>query len=215
MTPAHLAVLAKEPRPGFAKTRLSPPCTPLGAATVAEASLAATLQTVRRTPAAARTLVLDGEPGPWLPRGFEIEAQAAGDLDARLTAAFEVCLARGAPVVLVGMDTPQLRPSHLLAAAAALRDHDAVVGPAFDGGYWLVGLRWLHPNAFSDVPMSTAATFTAQYDRLVKCGYTVAVVEALRDVDTMADAREVAALAPSGRFARAVAAAAAPVAVSR
>jgi len=213
LTHAHLAVLAKEPRPGFAKTRLSPPCTPVGAAAVAEASLAATLQTVRRTPAAARTLVLDGEPGPWLPRGFRLEPQVPGDLGARLTAAFDVCLLGGDPVLLVGMDTPQLRPSHLLAAAAALRDHDAVVGPALDGGYWLIGLRWRHPHAFSDVPMSTPATFDAQHLRLVECGYTVAVVEALRDVDTMADAREVAALAPSGRFARAVAAA--PVGVPR
>ena len=67
-----LLVIAKEPRPGRVKTRLTPPFTPEEAAALAEAALADTLDAVARTPAERRVLVLDGTPGPWLPAGFEV-----------------------------------------------------------------------------------------------------------------------------------------------
>src|SRR5262249_31919364 len=83
-----LLVIAKEPRPGQVKTRLTPPFTPREAASLAEASLADTLETVARTPARRRVLVLQGEPGPWLPPGFDVVRQCPGGLDERLAAAF-------------------------------------------------------------------------------------------------------------------------------
>jgi len=67
-----LLVIAKQPLPGRVKTRLVPPCTPGQAAALAEAALADTLHTVLAAPARRRVLVLDGEPGPWLPPGFDI-----------------------------------------------------------------------------------------------------------------------------------------------
>ena len=67
-----LLVIAKQPLPGRVKTRLVPPCTHEQAAALAEAALADTLRTVLMAPAARRVLVLDGEPGPWLPPGFDI-----------------------------------------------------------------------------------------------------------------------------------------------
>jgi len=200
---AALVVLAKAPRPGRAKTRLCPPCTPVQAAELARAALADTLHTVIATPAARHVLVLDGEPGPWLPAGFELVSQRGAGLAERLGNAFADV---GGAVLLVGMDTPQLTSDHLREGVRRLlgADTDAVLGPAPDGGYWAVGLRRPEPGAFAGVPMSTADTFRRQRERLTAHGLRVALLPTLRDVDELADARVVAALAPGGRFARAL-----------
>src|SRR6201997_2625355 len=102
-----LLVIAKQPLPGRVKTRLAPPCTHEQAAALAEAALAATLHTVLPVPAARRVLVLDGEPGPWLPPGFDVVPQCGGPLDERLAAAFA---GADGPALLIGMDTPQITP---------------------------------------------------------------------------------------------------------
>jgi rSAM/selenodomain-associated transferase 1 len=199
-----LVVLAKAPRPGHSKTRLCPPCTPRDAAALARAALADTLDAVLATPAARHVLVLEGTVGDWLPAGVEVVAQRGGGLDERLAHAFADV---GGPALLVGMDTPQVTPRDLARGLERLAAPgvDAVLGPAADGGYWAVGLREAHARAFLGVPMSTARTGRAQLARLRRLGLRVAALPALRDVDRIADARAVAALAPAGRFARALA----------
>ncbi|MFI5662643.1 DUF2064 domain-containing protein [Streptomyces sp. NPDC051684] len=193
--PHDLLVIAKEPRPGRVKTRLTPPFTPQEAAELAEAALADTLEAVAQTPAARRVLVLDGEPGPWLPPGFEVVPQCAGGLDERLAAAFAQC---DRPALLIGMDTPQVRPDLL---TVDFTDCDAWFGPALDGGFWALGLAEPDPRLLRGVPMSTAHTGAAQRARLVEAGLTVHDLPPLRDVDTAEDATAVAAEAPHGRFA--------------
>ncbi|MGW7237710.1 TIGR04282 family arsenosugar biosynthesis glycosyltransferase [Streptomyces sp. NPDC054804] len=190
-----LLVIAKEPRPGRVKTRLTPPFTPEQAAALAEASLTDTLHAVARTPASRRVLVLDGNPGPWLPPGFDVVPQCAGGLDARLADAFARC---DGPALLVGMDTPQVTPALLTVDFA---DCDAYFGPAEDGGFWALGLADPDPALLRGVPMSTAETGAVQRRRLVAAGLRVQDLPRLRDVDTAADAAAVAALAPHGRFA--------------
>lgn len=200
---ADLLVIAKEPVPGRVKTRLSPDYTPEEAALLAEASLADTLGTVARTPARARVLALRGAPGPWLPPGVRVVPQRGGGLDERLAHAFEDAYA-GRPLVLIGMDTPQVTPALLERAGEALEEDGAVFGPAEDGGFWLLGLRRPDAALLRGVPMSSPRTGQAALERLDAAGLTVATLPALRDVDTAADADEVAALAPHGAFARAV-----------
>lgn len=190
-----LLVIAKEPRPGRVKTRLTPPFTPGQAAGLAEAALADTLHAVAATPAARRVLVLDGAPGPWLPPGFEVVAQCAGGLDERLAEAFARC---SGPALLIGMDTPQVTPELLTVDFA---DGDAWFGPAQDGGFWALGLACPDPALVRGVPMSTPETGAVQRERLVAAGLRVRDLPRLRDVDTAADAHAVAALAPRGRFA--------------
>jgi rSAM/selenodomain-associated transferase 1 len=198
-----VVVLAKSPVPGRVKTRLSPPFTPAEAAAIADAALRDTLDAATASRAHRRVLVLDGAPGPWLPRGWQVEAQACGDLGMRLDAAFRVV---PAPALLVGMDTPQLRARDLDGALDELDDPgcDAVLGPSLDGGFWAIGFTRRVRGAFTGVPMSEAVTFAAQRARLDRLGLRVHVLPAMRDVDRFEDAVAVARLAPHTRVARAV-----------
>ncbi|GHE39637.1 TIGR04282 family arsenosugar biosynthesis glycosyltransferase [Streptomyces capitiformicae] len=191
-----LLVIAKEPLPGRVKTRLTPPFTPWEAAELAEAALQDTLWAVAAASARTRVLVLDGEPGSWLPPGFDVVAQGPGGLDERLAEAFARC---AGPALLIGMDTPQVTPALLDVDFA---DCDAYFGPAEDGGFWALGLAEPDPALLRGVPMSTPSTGAVQRERLVAAGLRVRDLPRLRDVDTAADADAVATLAPHGRFAR-------------
>lgn len=198
--PTTLLVIAKEPLPGLVKTRLTPPFTPAEAAQLAEAALRDTLRTALSLPARRRVLVLDGRPGPWLPPGIEVVAQCTGRLDERLAAAFGGC---AGPALLIGMDTPQITTADLTPALSpdAWDGCDAWFGPAADGGFWALGLAAPDPDLVRGVPMSTPETGAVQRRRLVDAGLTVRDLPPLRDVDTAADATQVAAAAPHGQFA--------------
>jgi rSAM/selenodomain-associated transferase 1 len=200
---AALVVIAKAPAPGRSKTRLCPPCTPRQAAELAAAALADTLAAVSATPAARRVLSLEGELEEPLPPGVEVIEQAGDGLGERLGHAL---VAAGGPAIAVGMDTPQVTPRELSLAAARLARPgvDAVVGPALDGGYWIIGMRSPDLAAFEGVPMSTGQTCAAQVRRLRALGLRVAELAMRRDVDTIADARAVARSFPSTTFARAL-----------
>jgi glycosyltransferase A (GT-A) superfamily protein (DUF2064 family) len=191
-------VLAKSPVPGRVKTRLCPPWTPEQAAELAGAALADTLDAV-----GTGTLVVDGDyPAP---EGWRRIAQRGDQLPARLANAFTD--AGSEPAVLIGMDTPQVTDDLLADAGRRLVSADAVLGLAEDGGWWALGL---HDPAHADV-LRTIATSTSETGRntlaaLRRRGLRVALLPILRDVDTAADARAVAALCPPpSRFARAVA----------
>lgn len=199
---AALVVMAKAPVAGASKTRLCPPLDAGQAAALAEAALADTLQAVAWTPAARRVLVLAGEPGPWVPAGFDVIAQRGAGLGERLAHAVADV---GEPLLVVGMDTPQLTRALLSEALDALAapGTGAVLGPTLDGGYWAIGLATPDPTVFDGVPMSTARTAAAQRARLRELGLVTTELATLRDVDDYADATAVAALAPWSRFAAA------------
>lgn len=207
--PPTLLVIAKAPVPGRVKTRLTPPFTPEQAAALAGAALADTLHTLSTVPAGLRLLVLDGEPGDWLPPGWVVVPQSGGGLDERLAAAFAHAarLAPDAPALLVGMDTPQLSAAALAEPLSAARRGgvDAWYGPAADGGFWALGLARptarLAAQLLCGVPMSTPHTGSHLLDRLTTANLTIHHLLVLADVDTAQDARRVAAEAPHSRFA--------------
>lgn len=215
MTPlsCHVLVLAKQPLAGRVKTRLTPALTPQQAADVAAAALADTLAAVAAAPVAARTLVLDGQLDFSLPAGTAVLPQRGTGLAERLTAAFDDAFTgedgTGLPLLLVGMDTPQLTTELLTTAAttllgsAARPPADAVLGHAADGGWWALGLHRPHPRAFSGVPMSTGRTGAAQAERLVELGLAPVLLPVLRDIDTTDDLDAVARdLPPDTALAR-------------
>lgn len=195
MSQAALVVIAKSPEPGRSKTRLCPPCTPAQAAMLAEAALRDTLAAVAAAPARRRFVALDGEPGPWLPRGFEVLEQRGDGLGERLGHALG---AAGGPALVFGMDTPQLTAGAIAHASERLGRGDvgAVLGPALDGGYWTIGLREPDLAAFDGVPMSSDRTCEVQRRRLAALGLRVAMLPRMRDVDTIDDAHAVAAACP-------------------
>lgn len=197
-------VVAKEPVPGRVKTRLCPPCTPDEAAAIAGAALHDTLDAVVAADPDEIVVALDGRPGPWIPAGARVVAQVAGPFDRRLTAAWA---ATEGPGVQIGMDTPQLTAAHLHRAMHALAaGADATLGPADDGGWWLLGLQRADDRVFVDVPMSRADTGRRQIARLRSLGLDVELLETLTDVDHFPEAQSVAAAMPGTRFAAAVAA---------
>jgi rSAM/selenodomain-associated transferase 1 len=198
-----LIVIAKSPQPGRVKTRLCPPCTPVEAAALAEAALADTLDVIAATPADRHVIALDGPTGPWLPRTFVVVPQVGVGLAERLANA--IMHSRG-PVFLVGMDTPQIDAGVVAKSLEALARHgtDAVLGPAFDGGWWGIGLRQPDARAFEGVDMSTDRTHAQQVAQLTSLGLRTHALPTLRDVDTIGDAVAVSALAPRTRFAHAV-----------
>jgi len=202
--PVTVIVIAKAPVPGRVKTRLTPPFSPEQAARLATAALTDTLGTVTATPVTHRVLALDGPPGPWIPNDSDIISQRGSGLDQRLAAAFaDAYGAARQPMVLIGMDTPQVTPDLLAEAAMPLvsGDADAVLGPATDGGFWLLGLRQPNWSLLQGVPMSRADTGRVQLGRLMDAGLRVAIAPELTDVDDAQDAMQVAALIPGSRFA--------------
>jgi len=204
--PAQVVVIAKEPVPGRVKTRLTPPFTPVDAAALAKAALADTLTAVAATPVTRAVLALDGAAGDWLPPGFQVIPQRGGGLDERLAAAFADAHATlPVPMVLIGMDTPQVVPDLLADAARALvsGEADAVFGPAADGGFWLLGLRRPDRSLVAGVRMSQPDTGRHQLDRLTSAGLRVAMVPELTDIDTFREAELIAGAIPGSRFAAA------------
>ncbi len=217
-----LIVIAKEPVPGRVKTRLSPPFTAAAAAELAQAAIADTLAaTLAAVPRGRRkgiivrpVLALDGNTGPWLHDALQVPLrlptipQRAGGLDVRLAGAFQdATRATGADcALLIGMDTPQVTAGLLVDAMQELASPacDCVLGYADDGGFWALGLPRPDPSLLLGVPMSTSGTGRQQEARLLDAGLTVSLLRRLRDVDTAADADQVAAEVPRSRFAAAL-----------
>lgn len=186
------------------KTRLCPPCSPAQAAALAEAALKDTLAAaleVTEGSGSEVVLALDGRADGWLPPGVRVVPQGEGTLDQRLATAWEHV---PGPAVQVGMDTPQVTAEDLEHACTVLSrpEVDAVLGPADDGGWWIIGLpRGGMPEAFLGVDMSQPDTGARQHARLEELGLRVELLEPRNDVDTIQDARQVAAQAPQTRFA--------------
>lgn len=193
-----LVIIAKECLPGRVKTRLHPAVSYEQAAELAAASLADTLAVGTQLPAERRILAFDGLIAPPDSQHYEIVPQTDGELDERLAAVFDA--AQG-PTILIGMDTPQLRAADLASFFPWPDDADFVFGPAVDGGFWCLGMREPRGDLIRGIPMSRDDTGAQQLARLTVTGGAIRTLSSLIDVDTIVEARAVAALAPKSRFA--------------
>lgn len=199
-----LVLIAKEPLPGKVKTRLTPALSPEQAAQLAAACISDTLAAIAPLPATRRVLAFDGSRIPAGAERYDLLPQADGTLDLRLGAIFD---AIDGPVVLIGMDTPQLTAADLGPVFSAWPDDiDAWFGPAGDGGFWALGMREPRGDLIRGVAMSQDDTGEQQLARLRAVGLRVGMLRELLDVDTIDDAHAVAIDAPYGAFASTLAA---------
>jgi uncharacterized protein len=207
-----LAVIAKAPVAGEAKTRLAVTVGERGAADIAAATLLDTLDAVDATPVQARVLALTGDLDQ-ASSGTEIRSRLAGlfvveqrgdDFSARLANAIaDAAAAAGArPVLLIASDTPQVTADLLTECAKALLETDVVFGIARDGGWWLLGVTDpAMAECLHTIPTSRSDTGAATLEALQDKGLAVTLVEELSDVDTIDDVESVrAACAPDSRF---------------
>lgn len=204
--PVHAVVLAKAPLPGQAKTRLAPALGADGAARLASLLLHDALARVQAACAAPggagpQSAELCSAPGPghadWvaeLPHGphpgqphWFWTDQGDGDLGQRMGRASQRVTASGRAVLLVGTDCPGLSAAQLRQAADQLQHHDAVMLPAADGGYVLLGLRRYVPELFEHMPWSTAQVARLTRDRLRALDLSLWQGPMLQDIDELAD----------------------------
>lgn len=135
---------------------------------------------VRFSPAEAFELVHELLPPRWAAR-----AQKGNDLGERLANALREAFAEGSrKVVIIGSDCPYVREDHIREASRLLEENDLVVGPALDGGYWLIGMKALRTELFENVPWSTNQVLNATLKCARDLALRVKLLEELEDIDT-------------------------------
>lgn len=209
--PVTVLVVAKAPEPGRAKTRLAATVGDRVAAEIAAAALLDTLDAVAAAPVAARVVALTGDldraaEGADIRqrlRAFTVIGQRGDGFAARLANA-HADAAAGLPVLQIGMDTPQVTAELLGGCARRLLDVPAVLGPAADGGWWVLGVGSpAMAECLRAVPMSRADTGALTLRALRDNGVDVATVQRLCDIDVVDDVAVVReACQPGSRFAR-------------
>ncbi len=186
-----LALFAKAPLLGRVKTRLTPGFTPEEALALHGALLADSLELLRRGSAAAgaagRLYLADGGLSPGeiaLPAGIELRPQQGADLGERLRRAFEEELEPGPRhTIVIGSDSPHLPVAWLLRGFTELERQDLVIGPARDGGYYLLGAGRVHPFLFEGISWGSAQVYRETVRRARREGLGIASLPALDDVD--------------------------------
>lgn len=119
----------------------------------------------------------------WSPTYFQKEQQSSGDLGTRMKVAFQKVLKTHDQVIIVGSDCASITVKIIEKAFNVLGEKDIVIGPAFDGGYYLLGMKTLHPFLFEKMPWSTERVFCETTNRIQKANLSYGVVEALSDID--------------------------------
>ncbi|EMR00832.1 TIGR04282 family arsenosugar biosynthesis glycosyltransferase [Cesiribacter andamanensis] len=189
MTPTHLIIFVKNRIPGQTKTRLAASLGHEAALQVYDQLLAHTHAVTAPLPCSKWVFFSDylEEEGLW-ERGYRLEVQQGGDLGERMYRAFEHCFSEGAQrVCIIGSDCFELEIHHLQQAFEALKQQDVVLGPAADGGYYLLGLQEQQPELFHNKVWSTPDVLA---DALQDCrglGLSVHQLPLLHDLDDLQD----------------------------
>lgn len=135
------------------------------------------------TPATAGELL-----SPWLKPGWQLYPQSEGNLGDRMHHSFSQAFTTGAKrVVMIGTDCPSVELADIRRAWTVLADHDLVLGPATDGGYWLIGLNRPRPELFKDINWSTSTVLSETLACANQLGLSHQLLRPLSDVDTKTD----------------------------
>ena len=191
MPPNQLIIFVKAPRPGLVKTRLAADLGPAEAASAYRTLVGTLLRNLHDLPQLELHFTPDDaleDIRHWLKSGWTAKPQCAGDLGRRLQTAFSTAFASGSQkVVIIGSDCPSVGLANVRAAWEGLSSHDAVIGPAADGGYWLIGLRQPCEKLFLNMPWSTPAVLQETLQRCRANGLQVLLLDEMSDVDTKED----------------------------
>ncbi len=186
LRPTRIVIFAKAPTPGKVKTRLIPALGDMGAARLAQNMLVATLAEAEATGLAVELCASphpsSSEWQPFLP-GISCTDQGDGDLGQRLARAAGRVTGAGEHILLIGTDCPELDRDRLRRAAEMLAASDAVIHPAEDGGYVLLGLRRFEPSIFSSIAWSTCSVAAETIARIEALGWSLHIGDTLRDID--------------------------------
>lgn len=185
MNAPRAVLFTRFPTPGLAKTRLIPAIGATAAARVHRQLTERTVAMLREAGAEIEvhyTGAARDKFAAWLGDDLHFVEQLEGDLTARLLAALDP-----APVIFFGADTPDLEVHHIEVAVAALQTNEVVIGPAEDGGYYLIGVAKPHAFLFTDMPWSSDAVFPETCARLATRGITPLILETLADCDRPED----------------------------
>ena len=183
-----VCVFAKPPHPGRTKTRLAARVGERQASALARAFFDDTWSRVTSVPWLRPVLASTEEDlTAFGLDAAEVWLQGQGDLGQRMERVLSRALDTAPWVIALGADSPSMPLSALEAARAALLTHDAVLGPADDGGYYLLGLRRLPTNLLAQLPWSSPNTLQATHERLIARGLTVALIDRGFDVDEVED----------------------------
>lgn len=184
-----LVIFAREPIAGMVKTRLAAGIGANAATEVYRKLLDHTIETARSTGIDAVVSLAEKPAEAWAAGlGLPAEIQGEGDLGRRMSDCFRDRFAGGATrAVLIGSDNAHIRPDHIRQAFAALNNHRMVLGPAEDGGYWLVGQQIPGIDLFRGIPWSDPSTLHATRQRLRKLDVDWCELETLPDIDTTED----------------------------
>jgi len=123
----------------------------------------------------------------WPITDYTKHLQIDGDLGSKMKAAFEMCLVDNEKAVIIGSDCASLQPHHIENAYQLLDDHDLVIGPTYDGGYYLLGMKKLHYYLFDDMQWSVESVYDATISRAQNAGLSIANTEQLSDIDYIED----------------------------
>jgi rSAM/selenodomain-associated transferase 1 len=207
--PYAVAVFARAPRPGKAKTRLIPLLGSRGAAELQAALIADSIRKVNALAGrASRYLFFAGRRfrAAARPSGYRLVRQRGRDLGGRLERAFLMLLGRHSAAVVIGTDSPTLAPRALRAALRELRVCAAVLGPCPDGGFYLIGLRRAEadeiPGLFRRVRWGSAFAFRDTLGNLLRRGLACSILEPCADVDRPEDFRSLTRELVRSRAAR-------------
>lgn len=188
MATHHLIIFVKNPIPGTVKTRIAKTVGNDRAVQVYRHLLQYTQRVTRYTPYRKAVYYADfiNPDDGW--NGYEKALQAGNDLGERMATAFrEQFAARAEKVVIIGSDCLTITEDHLVQAFRALDHADVVIGPATDGGYYLLGMKRLHNELFVDMPWSEAGLLAQSKAVLATNQQVVALLPELTDVDEWAD----------------------------
>ena len=191
MAKEHLIVFLKAPRPGTVKTRIAQTAGAERACGIYQELVETVLRKLNPLKEVELCFAPDdasSEIQRWLRSDWTARAQGEGDLGARLTRAFASAFANGAErVVIIGSDCPEVKTADIRTAWKELQTHDLVVGPAVDGGYWLIGLRTPQADLFRDINWSSDQVLAQTLAQARKQALRIQVLRILTDIDTEED----------------------------